>query len=92
MTIDEFIDEIVPGGWYLDGSGNLTTEWEQDCPIWQVYREKFRDDEFEPTDFVEAGVRLGLSEADALAIARAADARGHLDIRSRLLKAAGLEG
>lgn len=93
MTIKQFLDYLEPGEWLLDSDGNLM-DLDDNCPLWHVYRRYFDDfdeDESEGAeDYVAAGRACGLRTRDAIAIAQAADNRGHPRLRTRLLSATGV--
>lgn len=83
MTIPEFLDRLrqTPERWYL--SGEAVRCRRDQCPIVVVHGEGWESEEF-----LFAAKELGLSDADAGAIARAADsAMANLDLRRQLLAA-----
>lgn len=90
MTIQDLIDFIEPGEWNLDAGGCLTSNDNEDCPLWYAYRHIDPDEDCDAEDYMEAGERIGLPRKAVSAIAAAADNRGYPKIRARLLKAAGL--
>lgn len=91
MSIKQFLELLVPGEWTLDEDGNLMDANDR-CPLWHMYERHYWDDdeEDEAEDQVDAGRRCGLRERDAIAIAQAADNRGHPRLRKRLLASVGL--
>lgn len=91
MTIKDFLDSLYPGDWRLDADGNLM-DANDECPLWHLYRRWNLDTDEEAEDYIDAGRRCGLRTKDAVAIAQAADGRGHPRIRKRLLVAVGIDG
>lgn len=91
MTIDEFCERLakVRAHWFLrNGSLRCYTHSSggDNCPISAV-----TGNSMDFWDASRAGARLGLSSNDARSIVAAADGNGYLDIRTKLLKAVGLE-
>lgn len=93
MNIETFLGEVACGDWHLDNEGCLSSHDNEDCPIWYVYRQfevYADDDEDDPENYIDAGVRIGLRKKTASRIAAAADNRGEPKLRRMLLKAAGI--
>lgn len=90
MTIQDVIDFVSRGEWYLDESGCLSSVENDDCPLWFAYRHIDPDDDGDAVDYMDAGERMGLPPKAASVIAAAADNRGYPEIRRRLLVAAEL--
>jgi hypothetical protein len=90
MTIKEFLGVIADGGWHLENGGVLSSDDNHDCPLWYAYRHIDPDENGDAEDYIEAGVRIGLRQETAIAVAQAADNRGNPKLRKRLLKAAGV--
>ena len=89
MRIQELIDFIKGGDWHLDEHGCLSSDDNDDCPLWYAYRH-IEPDEGDAEDYMEAGERIGLPPKAASVIASAADNRGYPEIRKRLLEAANV--
>jgi hypothetical protein len=90
VTIKEFLGVIEGGGWHLDGYGCLSSDENDDCPLWYAYRHIDPDEEGDAEDYMDAGERIGLPPKAASVIAAAADNRGYPVIRKRLLEACGI--
>lgn len=90
MTIKQLLAVIADGGWHLDNAGGLSSDDNDDCPVWYAYRQIDPDEDGDAEDYIEAGARIGLREKSAFAIAQAADNRGNPALRKRLLRAAGV--
>lgn len=90
MTIAELLQLITEDTWHLDENGCLSSDENHDCPLWYAYRHIDPDGYDAAEDYIDAGVRIGLREKSASAIATAADNRGEPKLRKRLLKAAGV--
>ena len=100
MTIDEFmmeLSELKDLGWHNDpiygGIRTKASEYKSSCPIEAVHQEK--TGEKPSCGFLPAGIALGLSGDDAVAIAVAADKdskdeRYDYNLRRRLRRATGL--
>jgi hypothetical protein len=90
MTIQDALDLIAGDGWFLDEYGCLCSNENHDCPLWYIYRHVDPDGDGDAEDYIEAGVRCGLSRRAAVAIAQAADNRGSARLRKRMLDACSL--
>lgn len=71
MTIQELINFIADGGWHLDEFGCLSSDDNDDCPLWYAYRHIDPDEAADAEDYWEAGERIGLPPKAASVIAAA---------------------